>query len=143
MIKLIYLLIFTLGISSCSSDDTEKIENTDLIGKWNWTNTDGGIAFHIHETPETTGKIIHLNLMEDYTYSTTVNGSEISKGMYELTLKKSIHSGELERYITLQTIDQLYLGFVKNGIVNVNNNDRLEISDNMYDGIGSQFVRIE
>lgn len=143
MKKLIYLLILTLGIISCSSDDETKIDNSDLIGKWNWTNTDGGIGFHIHETPETTGKIIHLNLNGNYEYSVTENGTEISNGIYELTMKKSIYSGEMERFIKLQTIDQQYLGFVKNGIINIHQNEILNISDNNADGIGSEFIKIE
>jgi len=143
MKNLIYLFILTLGMISCSSDDETKIDNSDLIGNWNWTNTDGGIGFHIHETPETTGKIIHLNLNENYEYSVTENETEISNGIYELIMKKSIYSGEMERFIKLQTIDQQYLGFVKNGIINIDENEKLNISDNNADGIGSEFVRIE
>ena len=143
MKKIIYIFILTLGIISCSSDDETKIDNSDLIGKWNWTNTDGGIGFHIHETPETTGKIIHLNLNENYEYSVTENGIEISNGIYELIMKESIYSGEMERFIELQTIDQQYLGFVKNGIINIYENEKLNISDNNADGIGSEFVKIE
>jgi|TARA_B110000967_G_C18429542_1_gene337795 hypothetical protein len=143
MKNLIYLFILALGMISCSSDDETKIDNSDLIGNWNWTNTDGGIGFHIHETPETTGKIIHLNLNENYEYSVTENETEISNGIYELIMKKSIYSGEMKRFIKLQTIDQQYLGFVKNGIINIDENEKLNISDNNADGIGSKFERIE
>jgi hypothetical protein len=143
MKKIIYLLVLTLGIISCNSDDETEISNTDLIGKWNWTNTNGGIGFHIHETPETTGKTIHFILTDNYEFSIKENGNEISNGTYELTLKKSIYSGEIERFIALQTIDQQYVGFVKNGIVNVQQNGKLEISDNNPDGIGSGFIKIE
>ena len=143
MKNLICLFILTLGIISCSSDDETRIDNSDLIGNWNWTNTDGGIGFHIHETPETTGKIIHLNLNGNYEYSVTENGTEISNGIYELIMNKSIYSGEMERFIILQTIDQQYLGFVKNGIINIDENEKLNISDNNADGVGSEFVKIE
>ncbi|WP_343330250.1 hypothetical protein [Polaribacter staleyi] len=143
MKNLIYLFILTLGIISCSSDDETRIDNSDLIGSWNWTNTDGGIGFHIHETPETTGKIILLNLNKNYEYSVTENETEISNGVYELIMKKSIYSGEMERFIKLQTIDQQYLEFVKNGIVQIDQNENLNISDNNVDGIRSKFVRTE
>jgi hypothetical protein len=143
MKKLIYILIFTLGIISCNSNDGTTINNSDLIGKWNWTNTDGGIAFQIHETPESTGKTIHLTLMSNYNFSIAENGIEISKGTYELAMKESIYSGEMERFITIETIDQQYVGFVKNGIVNIDQNQALQISDNNYDGIGSRFEKIE
>ncbi len=142
MKKLIYLFILTMGIISCSTDDNIRIDNSDLIGKWNWTNTDGGIAFQIHETPESTGKTIHLSLMENNTYSITENGNEISKGSYELILKKSIYSVELERFIQFPENHQ-YTGIVMKGIIKTYESNKLDISDNNYDGIGSRFVRIE
>ena len=142
MKKLICILTLTLGIISCDSDDDSRIDNSDLVGKWNWTITAGGLIY-FEETPDTTGKTIHLTLTDNYDFSITENGNEISNGTYELTLKKSIYSGEMERFIKLLTIDQQYVGFVKNGIVNVHQNENLEISDNNYDGIGSGFIKIE
>jgi hypothetical protein len=142
MKKLICLFILILGIISCSSDDEMEISNSDLVGIWNWTGTSGGLIY-FEETPETEGKVIHLTLTDNYNFSITENENEISKGIYELTLKKSIYSGELERFIKLLTIDQQYVGFVKNGVVNIHQNGKLNISDNNADGIGSEFVRIE
>jgi hypothetical protein len=142
MKNLIYLFILTLAISSCSSDNETEINNSDLIGEWNWTGTDGGIAAHIHETPETTGKIIHLNLNENYEFSVTENGTEISNGIYELNMKKSIYSGEIERFIQFPE-NQQYIGIVTRGIIKTYENNKLDISDNNYDGIGSGFVKIE
>ncbi len=142
MKKLIYLFVLTLGIISCTSDDETEINNSGLIGKWNWTNTDGGIGFHIHETPETTGKIIHLTLMENYTYSITENENEISNGTYELIMKKSIYSGELDRFIQFPE-NQQYTGIVMQGIIKTYETNKLDISDNNYDGIGSKFLKIE
>jgi len=143
MKKIIGIFILTLGIMTCSSEDETKIDNSDLVGNWNWTNTDGGVGFHIHETPETTGKTIHLNLNENYEYSVTENGIQTSNGIYELIMKESIYSGEMERFIELQTVSQQYLGFVKNGIINIDENEKLNISDNNVDGIGSEFVKME
>jgi hypothetical protein len=142
MKNIIYLFILTLGIISCSSDNETEINNSDLVGEWNWTNTDGGIAAHIHETPETTGKIIRLNLMGNYEYSVTENGTEISSGIYELNMKKSIYSGEMERFIQFPE-NQQYIGIVTRGIIKTYENNKLDISDNNYDGIGSGFEKIE
>ena len=142
MKNIIYLFILTLGIISCISDNETEINNSDLVGEWNWTNTDGGIAAHIHETPETTGKIIRLNLMGNYEYSVTENGTEISSGIYELTMKKSIYSGEMERFIQFPE-NQQYKGIVTRGIIKTYENNKLDISDNNYDGIGSGFEKIE
>ncbi|EAR14022.1 hypothetical protein PI23P_05972 [Polaribacter irgensii 23-P] len=142
MKNLIYLFILTLGIISCSSDNTTEINNSDLIGEWSWTNTDGGIAAHIHETPETTGKIIHLNLIGNYEYSVTENGTKISSGIYKLIMKKSIYSGEMERFIQLPE-NQQYIGIVTRGIIKTYEINKLDISDNNHDGIGSGFEKIE
>ena len=142
MKKLIYIFVLTLGIISCSSDNESQISNSDLVGEWNWIGTSGGLIY-FEETPETTGKEIHLTLTDNYHFSITENGNEISNGTYELTLKNSIYSGEMERFIKLLTIDQQYVGFVKNGIINVHEKERLEISDNNYDGIGSGFIKIK
>ena len=142
MRNLLYFFILILGIISCSSDEETIIDNPDLIGKWNWTNTDGGFAFHIHETPETTGKIIHLVLMENYRFSIIENGNEITHGTYELTMKKSIYSGNLERFIQFPKNVQ-YSAIVMSGIITTYETDKLNISDNYYDGIGSGFIKIE
>ncbi len=128
---------------SCNSDDSTEITNTDLVGKWNWTNTDGGVGDTIHETPENTGKTIHLILTDNYHFSIEENGNETSNGTYELSLKESIYSGEYERFISLQIIDQQYDGFVNNGIVSVQQSTLLKISDNNPDGLESGFEKME
>ena len=81
MKKLISLFVLTLGIISCNSDDKAEISNSDLVGKWNWIETSGGLVY-FKETPETTGKTIHLTLMKNYTFSITENGKELSSGTY-------------------------------------------------------------
>ncbi|RXG13626.1 hypothetical protein DSM02_3667 [Leeuwenhoekiella polynyae] len=75
-------------------------------------------------------------------FSVTENGTEISNGTYELIMKESIYSGKMERLIQFPENEQ-YLGFVKTGIINIYKNEKLNISDNNADGIGSEFVRIE
>ncbi len=143
MKKIIYLFVLTIGIISCSSDDETQISNTDLIGTWNWTNTDGGIGFHIHETPETTGKTNQIILMDNYEFSIIENGSEISNGTYELTMRESISSQEKERFITYSGNFQQPQGVVISGIVRVLENSTLNISDNIHDGIGSLFEKVK
>lgn len=142
MKNLIYLLILTFGVISCSSDNEIDINNSDIIGEWNWKSTEGGIANNIHETPTSTGKIIHLNLMRNYKYSMAENGIEISSGVYELIMKKSIYSDEMERFIQL-TNDHKHLEVVTSGIIKTYENNKLDISDNNFDGIASSFEKIE
>ena len=80
--------------------------------------------------------------MENYKYSVTEDGTEISSGIYELTMKKSIYSGEMERFIQFPE-NQQYIGIVTRGIIRTYENKKLDISDNNYDGIGSGFEKIE
>ncbi|WP_369049384.1 hypothetical protein [Tenacibaculum sp. UWU-22] len=141
MKKLIYLFILTLGIISCSSDDETEISNSDLVGVWNWTGTSGGLIY-FEETPESTGKTIHLTLNSNYNFSITENSNEISSGTYVLTLKKSIYSGEMERFIQFPE-NQQYTGIVNRGIIKTYETNKLDISDNNHDGIGSGFTKIK
>ncbi len=143
MKKIIYLLVLTIGIISCSSDDETEMSNTDLIGTWNWTNTDGGIGFHIHKTPESTGRTYKLNLNSNYTYSLFENETEISSGTYELTMRESIYSQEMERFITYSGVFQQPQSVVISGIVRILENSTLNISDNNHDGIGSIFEKVK
>ena len=140
MKKLIIIPFLLFLIFSCDKNDV--IDNLDynVIGEWNWTRTDGGIAFHIHETPESTGKSIQIKLTNNYEFTLTENDNEILNGSYELSLERSIYSGELEKFIRLSENCQ-YQNIVLNGIVSVISDDTLTISDNSYDGIGSTFIR--
>ena len=125
-----------------SYDKNDVIDNLDynIIGEWNWIGTDGGMAFHIHETPESTGKSIQIKLTNDYEFTLTENDNVILNCTYELTLEKSIYSGELEKFIKLSENYQ-NKNIVVNGIIAFISNDTLTIADNSYDGIGSGFIR--
>lgn len=149
MKKIIILFIFAIGFISCSSNDDTKIDNSDLIGKWNWTSTDGGFAFNIHETPTSTGNTYQLSFSKNYLYSLAQNGNEFSSGKYELVMKQSIYSGKMERYIICTETQKQKLpnqqlpNIITSGIIDVYTTNKLDISDNNYDGIGSGFVKTE
>jgi hypothetical protein len=144
MKKIIIVFIFAIGFISCSSNEETKIDNSDLIGKWNWISTDGGLAFNIHETPTSTGNTFQLSLMKNYLYSIAKNGNEVSSGKYELVMKKSIYSGEMERFIIYsESENQQLQNIAISGIIKVYETNKLGISDNNYDGIGSGFVKTE
>lgn len=144
MKKFITLLIIVIGLISCSSDVDDKVRNSGFVGKWNWTGTHGGFAFHIHDTPASTGNTYQLNLMENNTFSILKNSVEVVNGKYEITMKESIYSGEIEKYITCdmgQNPQAIY--FVTKGVITVQDDNKLSIDDNYHDGIGSGFERIE
>jgi hypothetical protein len=143
MRKIITILFLAIGLISCSSQSNST--NTDLYGKWNWVSTDGGIGFHIHNTPASTGNAIQLILLKDNTFSIIKNGKEVSSGTYEITSQKSIFTGEMEKFITCHQIteNQEPLNIVTEGILKVSEANKLEIKNNYPDGIGSVFERIK
>ena len=137
----VVLIGIVLGLMSCSTEDDAQIRHADLIGEWNWVRTDGGIGFHIHETPETTGKTVQITLNGDYTYSLFENDQEVSSGIWQLTMKESIYSGEEERYIEFsEDYQNQYL--VLKGIIYGLEKDTLRLGDNYHDGVASRYARI-
>ncbi|MDR7209408.1 hypothetical protein [Flavobacterium piscis] len=144
MKKIVIIFILAIGFISCSADGQNEITNSDLTGKWNWVSTDGGIAANIHKTPASTGNTLQLSLMKNYTYSITQNGNEVTTGKYELVFKKSIYSGEMERFIQCTETENVQSkSIVINGIIKVYETNNMSISDNNPDGIGSKFVKDE
>ena len=144
MRKFITILIATIAFVSCGAESENKIQNTDFVGKWKWTGTHGGFADHLHETPASTETTLELNLMSNYTFTILKDGKEVMIGKYDLTTIKSIYTGEMEQYITCDMSnnpDGRY--FVTNGVIKIHDKNKLSIDDNNYDGIGSQFERIE
>jgi hypothetical protein len=144
MKNLICFLIIILGLMSCSSNDETKIDNSEIVGKWNWTNTDGGIGYHIHETPSSTGENIILILEKDYSYSIIKNGNEISNGIYVLSMKESIYSQDLEKFISYSSVQEMEsLPCILGGRIKVYEANVLDISNNFEDGVGSLYEKIE
>jgi len=129
-----------LGLCCCSPEEEPTIRHSDLMGEWNWTQTDGGIGFHIHETPESTGKTVQFTLKDDFTYSLLENGREVSSGTWQLSMEESIYSGETERAMEFFSEYQ-NKDLVMNGIVHVLEKDTLMLGDNYHDGLTSRYIR--
>lgn len=144
MKKIVIIFILAIGFISCTADGQTEITNSDLTGKWNWVSTDGGIAANIHKTPASTGNTLQLSLMKNYTYTVTQNGNVVENGKYELVLKKSIYSGEMERFIQCTDTDgEQSPSILTNGIIKIYETNHMSISDNNPDGVGSKFVKAE
>jgi hypothetical protein len=145
MRKIITVLFLAIGLISCSSEGQASSSSTILYGKWNWISTDGGIGFHIHSTPASTGNSIQLNLLKDNTFSITKNGKEVSSGKFELSTQKSIFTGEVEKFIICHetTENKEPLNIVTEGIIKASAANKLTIDNNFPDGIGSGFERIK
>ena len=143
MRKFITILLLATSIISCDSNDVVN-NNPEIYGEWEWTGTGGGIAAHIKTTPESTQSSIKLILEKNKTFSILKNGKEIFNGKFEIRKENSIYSGKEEDYINLdikQLEEPIY--FTPKGIITVYDGLILDISDNNYDGIGSNFKRIK
>lgn len=137
IIKLLpVIFIITSFISvSCQTDNKILINDTGIAGEWEWIRTDGGIAYHIHETPASTNENIEWILTDKRRYSIHINGTLTSEGTYSLEKRKCIHSHKDKLWIDFSSPSDMDMM-----IENVDA-ETLELSDEMYDGIGSQFRR--
>lgn len=142
MKNLLYIFTFVFVLVSCASSQVKKVDNTDVVGVWNWESTTGGFANSFNKNPETLGKKVQLTLQKNYEFSFAENDVIISKGTYSLEMKKSIYTNKPERFITLSN-DYTHSDIVLSGIIKKINEHTLEISDNNYDGLGSSFSLIK
>lgn len=137
----IILLFSILALSSCSSVKDMPNDNSDLTGTWIWVSTDGGFNNHIHDTPSSTGKNREL-ILKSSEYLLFENGTEISAGTYQITVKRSIYSGQNEPFISFSNYSENQI-FLINGIITHSEESVLSISDNNPDGIGLTFEKVE
>jgi hypothetical protein len=107
MKKYITLILIEILIFGCSDGDNST--NDQLIGKWNWMESSGGIAYHT-ETPESTGKTVKLEI-DNNTIKRFVNGALDYESNYSIEFIND--NGQQLQIITimnqtipLQIIDQ-------------------------------------
>lgn len=125
------ILIIVFIFSSCKK---EKNPFRQLVGKWQWVSTRGGIAFNIHDTPASTGKEVQLDFSKDARYFIYTNGILSSSGIFTLVQKKCIHDGTNKPFIHFSNNEDQ--------MIHLLNNTDLEVSDEAADGVGSIYVRL-
>ncbi|HAO47750.1 MAG TPA: hypothetical protein PLZ45_15830 [Ferruginibacter sp.] len=130
-----FILVCTLlAVSSCTKpakDDT----GTGLAGDWDWVQTDGGIANHIHETPASTGKNIVLRISGNNSYQVITNGVITNQGTIDFTSQVCIHDNSSKKVIVFSNPLELPM-MIEKPI-----GSTLELSDNANDGILVQYRR--
>lgn len=141
MKKVLISLFIVIGLICCEKDNDSLRTDSGLIGTWEWLRTDGGIAFHIHESPYTTGNTYLLKFTADSMITIYENDINIFTGNYLIEKEKSIYSGEIEDFILIAENYNIQ-SLVISGIIKVDN-DSLTIDDNCYDGVGSSYIRVE
>jgi hypothetical protein len=128
--------VFVLSLIACQADNEKLDSDAGLVGTWEWVRTDGGLAFHIHETPSSSGQTVHLKFTRDKKFYRFVNGTLSASGTYSLANKKCIHSAENKTLISFSEPS------IQEMMIDNLHSDTLEISDEYYDGTGSQFKRV-
>lgn len=117
--------------SSTYKNDTEKIQN-ELIGKWQWKETTGGLAGK-KLNPSTAGYTKEIDFYKNNTYKIYKNSSLQKDGTYKIVKKKAIN-GRQEYIIQYsEGLDEI----VK--IID----DNLLLTENVYDGFSEAYVRIK
>ncbi|WP_310595055.1 hypothetical protein [Flavobacterium sp.] len=91
------LLLIVLILTSCNND-SEIAKSNNLVGKWKWIESSGGINGRI-ENPTTTGKSILLEFT-DSTIKTYENGLLKAEEKFQIQSQNSIFGGQREMIIT-------------------------------------------
>ena len=138
MKRFIYVVVVGLIINSCNSNnDDVYIDNTELLGKWNWTSTSGSILGIIIATPVSLGKAIQIIYHKDYTFSIKENSQEILSGNYNLEIGKNNREVKISYTDNYKKIE----GLVLKGTYYFHSNNKLIISDGYADGYQSIFEK--
>lgn len=132
MSRLSVIFLILVLTASCKKDE---IKVRTLTGKWNWIRTDGGLAYHIHDTPASTGKNMTLEFkQDDSTYYMHTNGKVTTTGTYRLLAQKCIHDLAIKKVIHFSS------GMPDMMIENMSINE-LSLSDDNPDGVTSQYTK--
>ena len=134
--KLVCLLTIVMVIvfaAACSKDGKKSPVEENLVGTWQWVRTDGGLAFHIHDTPASTGKNIDLKINSDGKYFIYTNGVLTSEGTYTLETRKCIHDHADKNFINFSSDPDF--------MVETIDEENLATSDEAHDGVGSSYQR--
>jgi hypothetical protein len=126
----VLLICLALG---CSKQTGLSVSEVQLHGSWNWVQTDGGIAYNVHETPASTGKNIILEFRKNNTCVITINGRVTGSGSYQLKTVTSIYDGKEKQLIEFADLRE-------NLILSITGTS-LTLADNAYDGLTSIYQK--
>lgn len=125
-------ILFMLLISCAKGPFTKNGEA--LRGTWVWVRTDGGFGNQIHETPASTGKKISWVFTAGNTYKIYQNGQLYSGGTYQLIQRECIHDRTSKKWIDFSTPTD------RDMMIESQSGKTINLSDEMYDGLGSEFA---
>lgn len=143
------LLIFFLSIS-CSSDDdassADQVRKEDLLGKWNWVKSTGGMDGVTEHNPEKDGYTLQYHFKENDTVLITRNEETVyQKTTYLLTKEESILFHEEYPFLTIDFIfydeDHTRTVLHMRYIINEVNRKQLLLTEDVFDGYGWVFEK--
>lgn len=123
------LLCIATSLLSCSEDDENSNKNN-LIGKWNWTSSIGGIDGRT-DTPTSTGNQITLEISEN-SIKKVINNDVAFDTEYSIEIRQSILFGEKRNMIIYES------DF--NQTIEINQN-QLVLTDECYDCFRNEYIR--
>lgn len=120
---------------ACSKENQANNKpGAELSGSWEWERTDGGIAAHIHHSPQTTGKNIELQFAGNR-YFVYTNGILSSEGTYALKSRTCIHDYAEKSFIDFSSAADPDL------MIESQDGLTLVLSDEAFDGVSSRYKR--
>ncbi|WP_321371070.1 hypothetical protein [uncultured Draconibacterium sp.] len=124
-------IVFLFVLTSCSD---ETIPPNELIGRWNWISSSGGIAGSTY-TPEITGETIILQFTSDSVYKQYRNDTLLIDCQFSIIQAESIYDHEITNMIECD-------GYLRRSF-SFNAQGNLILADEAFDGFISQYERIE
>ncbi len=128
---IVSVLSFTL-LTSCHKD---KLEANDLIGKWNWLSSSGGIAGTTY-TPESTGDVVVIEFTPDSVFRRYLNDSLIIESTFSIRSSESIYDHNPTQILVFDP-DYVRQSF------QFESPDELVLLDEVYDGFVSRYRRMD
>jgi len=128
--KLIIIIILGLLVVSCSDD---RLETKELIGKWSWLSSSGGIAGTTY-TPENTGDNIVIEFTPDSVFRRYLNDSLVMESKFSIQSFESITDHESTPMLVFDP------GYMRQSFEFVSPNE-LVLLDEVYDGFVSHYRR--
>jgi hypothetical protein len=130
MTRLIIAAIFlTFILGSCRKNPVST--STELIGKWKWVLTTGGIA-QVHITPEP-GSIYILEFRSNNTYRYTKNGTLLNEGVYGVETRMS--------YLFNRNVEMVIFDNNSTGEIITIEPGKLNLVLDAVEPMGSQYIR--
>lgn len=128
-----FLIFLSLTLAGNSCTDEKQDLSEELVGEWRWIASVGGFA-GLRITPETSQETQTLKFSKKGEYRTYKNDSLVAEGSYEIVRGKTIFS-EDEKDLLVRP-DRL------KQVISITG-DTLRLQDNLYDGFGHTYVRVE